>query len=157
VVDAFPDEELIAEVTAAHPIVMAYEAAREREAELAQADQLSDPLAGLLRAGAATSVADYTTARTVVAAAADRISRRTTGYDAILGPAAPGAAPLGLGATGDPVLSRAWQALGRPAVTVPGMRDHDGMPLGLQVIGAPGGELATLATACRVERALTDA
>jgi Asp-tRNA(Asn)/Glu-tRNA(Gln) amidotransferase A subunit family amidase len=57
--------------------------------------------------------------------------------DAVLGPAAPGAAPKGLTVTGSPVLSRPWQLLGLPAVTVPGHRDAQGMPLGLQLVGHP--------------------
>ncbi|MFA3835317.1 hypothetical protein [Streptomyces aureus] len=43
-----------------------------------------------------------------------------TDADAVLGPAAPGAAPKGLTATGSPALSRPWQLLGLPALTVPG-------------------------------------
>jgi Asp-tRNA(Asn)/Glu-tRNA(Gln) amidotransferase A subunit family amidase len=70
-----------------------------------------------------------------------------TGNDAIIGPAAPGSAPAGLDATGDPVLSRAWQALGLPVVTVPGLRDQQGLPLGIQVIGAPRAEAELLRVA----------
>lgn len=39
--------------------------------------------------------------------------------------------------TGSPVLSRPWQLLDLPAVTVPGHRDAQGMPLGLQLVGHP--------------------
>ena len=60
-----------------------------------------------------------------------------TDVDAVLGPAAPGPAPSGLAATGSPVLSRPWQLLGLPTVTVPGHRDGPGMPVGLQLIGHP--------------------
>jgi Asp-tRNA(Asn)/Glu-tRNA(Gln) amidotransferase A subunit family amidase len=135
VVDAFPEEELIAEATAAHPVVMAYEAARERAAELARADRLSEPLARLLRTGAATPDADYDSARRTVAEARARVVALLESYDVVVGPAAPGAAPAGLAATGDPVLSRAWQALGLPVVTIPGLRDTAGLPLGIQAIG----------------------
>ncbi|MGP3775802.1 amidase [Streptomyces sp. SDT5-1] len=151
-IDAFPLEALIAEATAAHPVVMAYEAARERAAELERADRLSAPLAGLLRTGADTSEADYDAARRLVSAARDEVSALLTRYDAVLGPAAPGAAPQGLDATGDPVLSRPWQALGFAAVAVPGLHDAAGLPLGLQVIAES--EAAALRAAARVERHL---
>ncbi|MFT4286025.1 amidase family protein [Nocardioides sp.] len=134
------ESALIAETAAAHPVVMAYEAARERAAELAQADRLSEPLAKLLRTGAATTAEDYRSAGAVVASARSAVSALLTTHDLILGPAALGAAPAGLAATGDPILSRPWQALGLPQATIPGLRDEAGMPLGLQAIGPADGE-----------------
>jgi Asp-tRNA(Asn)/Glu-tRNA(Gln) amidotransferase A subunit family amidase len=153
-VEELPLEYLIAEVTAAHRVVMAYEAARERSFELSRADQLSTPLADLLLTGAATSEADYALARSVIAQGRRRVAELLATCDGIIGAAAPGAAPVGLGATGDPVLSRAWQALGLPAVALPGLRDPAGMPLGLQLIGTAGGETAALAAAVWVEAEL---
>lgn len=147
VVTGFAGEQVVAEATAAHRVVMAYEAARERAAELARADELSRPLAELLRSGAATTDADYAAARGIVDAARRAVLDLLTGYDAIIGPAAPGPAPAGLDATGDPVLSRAWQALGLPVVTVPGLRSSQGLPLGIQVIGAPHTEAELLRVA----------
>lgn len=142
---------LVAEVTAAHAVVMAYEAARERPYELHRADELSAPLAHLLRTGAATGEADYVRARAVIDEGRRRVVELLRTHDGILGPAAPGAAPAGTGATGDPVLSRAWQAMGLPTIAVPGLRDAAGMPLGLQLVGSGGGEGAALAAACWVE------
>ncbi|MEI7057089.1 amidase [Nocardioides sp. CCNWLW239] len=153
-IDDFPEEQLVADLTVAHPVVMAYEAARERAAELARADQLSDPLAGLLRAGAETSRRDYDAALALVAQGRERVAELLGSYSVIVGAAAPGAAPRGLGATGDPVLSRAWQALGLPVVTVPGLRDGEGMPLGIQVIGHHRSETALLSAACTLEQSL---
>jgi len=155
VVEDFPDERLVTEVTAAHPVVMAYEAARERADELAVVSRLSEQLARLLRTGAATSRDDYEAARRAVAEAGTRVAELLAGYDAVLGPAAPGPAPTGLAATGDPVLSRPWQALGLPAATVPGPRDAAGLPLGLQLVGRAREETALLAAGCWVEAALT--
>ncbi|WP_306319752.1 MULTISPECIES: amidase [unclassified Streptomyces] len=155
VVDALPEEKLVAELAAAHPVVMAYEAARERAAELDHSAQLSAPLRELLHIGAATSEADHAAARATVEAARARIAALFATYDVVLGPAALGAAPAGLDATGDPVLSRAWQALGLPVVTVPGLRDADGLPLGVQAVGPPHGETRLLAHADRIQAALT--
>jgi len=151
VVDEFPDAALVPALTAAHPVVMAYEAARERAVELASADQLSAPLASLLRTGAAMPREEYDAALATIASGAARLAELMDGYDAVLTPAALGAAPKGLAATGDPVLSRAWQALGLPTVAVPGMRDAAGLPLGLQVVGRAGGETELVGVGCRVE------
>ncbi|MGW4832947.1 amidase [Amycolatopsis japonica] len=150
-VEPFREEQLMVELTAAHPVVMAYEAARERAAELAVAERLSAPLAQLLRAGAATSVDEYETARATIADGAVRLA---DAFDVVLGPAAPGAAPPGLQATGNPVLSRGWQALGLPVVTIPGFTDPAGLPLGLQLVGRHGGDDELLGHACWAERVL---
>ncbi|WP_405911745.1 amidase [Streptomyces sp. NBC_00963] len=154
-VGAFPEERLIADVTAAHPVIMAYEAARERAAERAVADRLSAPLALLLRDGAATSDADLAAARSTVAAARPRMAALLASYDVIVGPAALGSAPAGLDATGDPVLSRAWQALGLPVVTVPGLYDTAGLPLGIQAVGPAHGESGLLARSAWIEAVLS--
>ncbi|WP_406639046.1 amidase [Amycolatopsis sp. WGS_07] len=154
VVDEFPDPALVSALTAAHPVVMAYEAARERSVELASADRLSAPLAQLLRTGAEMPRSEYEAALAVVASGASRLAEITTGYDAVLAPAALGSAPAGLGATGDPVLSRPWQALGLPVVAVPGLRDEAGLPLGLQLVGSALGESALLGTGRWVETSL---
>ncbi|MGY6652684.1 amidase [Amycolatopsis sp. TRM77291] len=153
-VSAFLDERLMAELTAAHPVVMAYEAARERAAELAAAERLSAPLAQLLRTGAATSSDEYESARATIAGGGIRLAEVFDSYDVVLGPAAPGAAPRGLDATGNPVLSRGWQALGLPAVALPGFTDRAGLPLGLQLVGRHGGDAELLGHACWVERTL---
>jgi Asp-tRNA(Asn)/Glu-tRNA(Gln) amidotransferase A subunit family amidase len=153
-VEEFPHHRLVTELTTMHLVVMAYEAARERAAELAQRSQLSQPLANLLATGAATTERQYRTAATAIARAGASIAAAFADYDAILGPAALGAAPVGLAATGDPVASRAWQALGLPTVTVPGMRDAQGLPLGLQIVGSWRREAALLRVGCWVEEVL---
>ncbi|MDN3028096.1 amidase [Streptomyces sp. S.PB5] len=157
VVDPFPEEHLAPELADAHLIVMAYEAARERAQELRVACRLSEPLAALLRGGATVSQADYKGARATVARGRSRLAGLLDTHDVVLGPAAPGVAPIGLTATGDPVLSRPWQALGLPAITVPGLRDAGGLPLGIQVVGRANGEEDLLASACFVESVIRTA
>jgi Asp-tRNA(Asn)/Glu-tRNA(Gln) amidotransferase A subunit family amidase len=56
-------------------------------------------------------------------------------YDAILTPAAPGEAPLGLDSTGDPVFSTLWTYCGVPALTLPVLTGSNGMPIGVQLVG----------------------
>lgn len=153
-VDDCTDEMLFASVARAHPVLMAYEAARERAAELSVASQLSDQLANLLRTGADTSDRDADAARVTIEAGRRRLSTLLEFYDIVLGPAAPSAAPRGLEATGDPVLSRPWQAMGMPQVSIPALRSAAGLPLGLQAIGRFWGETDLLVAAHRVEVAL---
>lgn len=135
-----------------HALIMAYEAVRERPEVVARIDEVSAPLADLLRTGGKVSVEDYRHA-------CFRVERSRLDLDdligddaVILGPAALGPAPEGLDSTGSPVLSRPWQALGRPVVTVPGVMTAAGLPLGLQIVGRPGAEDRLLAAAQLLEQ-----
>lgn len=76
------------------------------------------------------------------------------GVDLWLSPAAVGAAPRGLEATGDPVMNLPWTQAGMPALCLPMAHDADGMPLGLQVAGAFGADEALLAWAADLHRDL---
>jgi amidase len=48
--------------------------------------------------------------------------------DVILAPSAPGEAPRGLGATGDPIFCRIWTLLGVPAMSIPCSKGPNGCP-----------------------------
>ena len=73
---------------------------------------------------------------------------------AACGPAAPGIAPKGLGSTGNPVFCTLWTALGLPSVTLP-LLEHDGMPLGVQLVGAMGDDARLLRHATWLVNATT--
>jgi Asp-tRNA(Asn)/Glu-tRNA(Gln) amidotransferase A subunit family amidase len=66
---------------------------------------------------------------------------------------APGAAPVGIGATGDPACTVHTSYLGIPAISLPLFRD-EGLPLGLQVAGFADRDAAAFATAAWIEAAL---
>ena len=57
-------------------------------------------------------------------------------YDAILTPSTPGPAPAGLDATGSPVMNTIWTFCGTPAINVPLLQSPEGLPIGVQVVGA---------------------
>ncbi|GAC1357871.1 MAG: amidase [Ktedonobacteraceae bacterium] len=50
-------------------------------------------------------------------------------------PATTGPAPEGLDSTGSPIMNLPWTYVGMPAITVPGGRAANGLPLGLQCVG----------------------
>jgi len=64
-------------------------------------------------------------------------------FDATLTLSATGAAPLGFESTGDPAMNIPASTLGVPTVSLPLLSDA-GLPLGLQVIGAPDHDHALL-------------
>ncbi len=57
-----------------------------------------------------------------------------TGIDVWVTPAAPGPAPKGLHATGNPAMNLPWTQTGLPSITVPASRAKNGLPLGLQLV-----------------------
>src|SRR5947199_67506 len=69
-------------------------------------------------------------------------------YDAILTPAAFGTAPKGLESTGDPAFCALWTLCGVPALSVPLMQGANGLPLGVQLVGARHRDGQLLRTAC---------
>jgi Asp-tRNA(Asn)/Glu-tRNA(Gln) amidotransferase A subunit family amidase len=77
-------------------------------------------------------------------------------YDAIVTPAAAGEPPLA-DTTGDPAFCRIWTLLGTPAVTLPGLRGPDGLPLGVQLVGPRDDDARLLAVAARVADAMRSA
>jgi Asp-tRNA(Asn)/Glu-tRNA(Gln) amidotransferase A subunit family amidase len=66
---------------------------------------------------------------------------------AIITPSARGVAPKGLDATGDPAFCSLWTLLGLPAITLPVLAGEGGLPLGVQLVGAPGDDARLLRTA----------
>jgi Asp-tRNA(Asn)/Glu-tRNA(Gln) amidotransferase A subunit family amidase len=69
------------------------------------------------------------------------------GIDLWVCPAAPGPAPAGIHATGDPIMNLPWTHAGMPAVTLPAGRAANGLPLGLQLVAAYGQDERLLAWA----------
>jgi Asp-tRNA(Asn)/Glu-tRNA(Gln) amidotransferase A subunit family amidase len=67
-------------------------------------------------------------------------------FDACITLSAPGAAPIGLGSTGDPVFAAAGSMLGVPALSLP-VLDDGGLPLGLQLLGFAHRDASLFATA----------
>jgi Asp-tRNA(Asn)/Glu-tRNA(Gln) amidotransferase A subunit family amidase len=68
-------------------------------------------------------------------------------YDAIITPPAPGEAPEGLGATGNPAFCIPWSLLGVPAITLPVKFGPKGLPLGMQIVGGYRNDQGTLSVA----------
>jgi Asp-tRNA(Asn)/Glu-tRNA(Gln) amidotransferase A subunit family amidase len=77
-------------------------------------------------------------------------------YSGVLCLAAPGEAPAGLAATGDPMMNSAWTALHVPCLTLPALRGANGLPIGLQIVSGRYSDLDLLRTAARLEKLLGD-
>lgn len=75
-------------------------------------------------------------------------------FDVLIAPSAPGEAPAGLAATGDPLFNRLWTLLGVPCVHVPTGVGPQGLPIGVTVIAARWHDARALAVADRLQRAV---
>jgi Asp-tRNA(Asn)/Glu-tRNA(Gln) amidotransferase A subunit family amidase len=110
-------------------------------------DKVSKQFRDLIAEGRKVSATGYLAAiaegRAMRAAIEELFQQECT---AIITPAARGIAPKGE-ATGDPVFCTLWTLLGLPAITLPLLTGEDDMPLGVQLVGAPGDDARLLRTA----------
>ena len=143
---------------AVHPTIADGEALRSLAWEWETHRELIPPkLAKALDAAEAIKPAEFDEARRAGKRARVAAHDFFRDVDVAISFAAPGAAPKGLGSTGDAKFNRLWTLLGVPCVNVPGYRDRDGLPVGVQVIAPFGKDALALAVAARLERALARA
>jgi len=121
---------------------------------LTHGPQLSARLRGILEAGLQISSERYDAAQTLARNCRRSLTEVFTDCDVLLAPSAPGAAPAGLESTGDPLFSRIWTLLRVPCVSIPVAAAANGLPVGLQVVGAFGNDAQTLAAAHRLHQVL---
>ena len=117
-------------------------------------DRTSDRLKELVRTGMAHTAYDYLAAKALQAKLQSEFPKHISGYDAVLTLPALGEAPESLGHTGDAVYCAPWTLLGVPAISLPIGLGQNGLPLGLQIVGAYHEDLRTLRAAKWIETAL---
>ena len=117
-------------------------------------DQISASLKPRLEAGARVTREEYDEVRAIARDCGARLAERLREFDFLLTPSAPGAAPASLASTGDPVFNRAWTLFGVPCVTLPFGAAPNGLPLGVQLVGAFDDDMRLLAWAQWAEKAL---
>jgi Asp-tRNA(Asn)/Glu-tRNA(Gln) amidotransferase A subunit family amidase len=132
-----------------HRIIMDAEMAANLEREYERGrDRVSKPLRSLIERGLQVRAVDYQQAlgriRPIHESFLELFEQR---YDAVLTPAALGAAPKGLASTGDPSFCTLWTLCGMPAVTLPLLQSANGLPIGVQLVGPRDGDARLLRTA----------
>jgi Asp-tRNA(Asn)/Glu-tRNA(Gln) amidotransferase A subunit family amidase len=144
------------EAMRAHVTIQNHEAYRALAYEF---DHHQERLGPILRQqlahGATIDFDSYDEARRTARQARRTFADLMADTDAMLTPSSPGAAPLGLGSTGDPMFNRLWTLLGPPCINVPGLADSRGLPLGVQIVGRFARDRVALEAAWFLERALT--
>ncbi|MFF4700207.1 amidase [Streptomyces chattanoogensis] len=119
-------------------------------------DRYRDETAAAIRQGHTIGDADYEAARIRRAAFRDRLAGEAAaaGIDLWTAPAATGPAPADLTHTGKSVMCLPWSNAGLPSLSLPAGRAANGLPLGLQVVGAQGADEQLLQAAAGLESAL---
>jgi len=132
----------------AHRIVMATEMAHNLGKWVDEGgNTFSEQLRALIAEGRKNSATDYLAAAAGAAPLREALAKVfQDGCDAIITPAAPGPAPKGT-ATGNPVFCSLWTYLGFPAITLPLLKSEESLPVGVQLVGAPGDDARLLRTA----------
>jgi Asp-tRNA(Asn)/Glu-tRNA(Gln) amidotransferase A subunit family amidase len=107
----------------------------------------------LIEQGQAITAPQYLAAQAARGRVRAEVRAVAARYDALLLPTIGAPAPRGLGSTGDPSFCAPWSFLGMPAITLP-TGVAGGLPLAVQLVGAPWSEARLLAAAAWCERVI---
>jgi len=116
-------------------------------------DKYSDAVRGLLEEGSHVSAVEYARALQTRLQQRMDISLLMSNYDALITPGAPGPAPLAV-ITGNPVMQLPWTTIGVPAINLPSGLAKNGLPLGVQLVGAAMDETGLIGVASWCEKVL---
>lgn len=111
------------------------------------AGHLSDFMQNAIDEGSRVTAVDYLAARDWQSTLNAGLEQLFEKFDAILTPAAPGEAPIGLDSTGNPAFNGLWTLCGVPAITLPLLQGPNGLPVGVQLVGRRGEDARLLRTA----------
>jgi amidase len=118
-------------------------------------DLTSDHLKSLVQAGKAHTALEFLAAKALQQKLRSDLAAQISGFDAVLTLPAFGEAPKGLGFTGKAEYCAPWTLLGVPAVALPAGFGRNGLPLGVQVVGAYRQDYRTLRVAKWIETVLS--
>lgn len=145
--------EDIAEINQWHRRMVFAEFARQHARMYAQYGPLYRPrTAEIIAIGNTVSDSELNECRERCLLLRRRVENRMDahGIDFWICPPAPGPAPQGLHATGDPNMNLPWTAAGMPAITVPAGFFASGLPRGLQIVARFGADESLLHFAVEV-------
>jgi Asp-tRNA(Asn)/Glu-tRNA(Gln) amidotransferase A subunit family amidase len=135
--------------------IMAAEGARTlRDVRERHRAELSKVLLEFLAEGDAVTPEAEAEARALAGRCRAALPQLFSRCDALLSASAVGEAPVGLESTGDPAFNRIWTLLGVPCLTLPAARGPAGLPVGLQLVAAPGRDADLVAAAAWAMAAL---
>jgi len=117
----------------------------------AHASTYGEKLRALIETGMLLDATQYLRARRLRRVYRNEMAKLFDRFDALMTPAAKGAAPAGIGSTGDPVMNAPWTLADFPTMTLPHALGGNGLPVGVQFSGPPLQESLLLGLAKAVE------
>ena len=139
----------------AHRVVMDVECATFHEELFRQhPDQYGRRLRSTIETGLLLPGVRYLQAQRMRTAFARDMRELVADGAILVTPTTPAAAPRDLNTTGDPIFQSPWTSCGLPTITLPSGLSAEGLPLGVQLIGAPFREDELLCAARWCEAAL---
>ena len=117
-------------------------------------DKYSVKIRAMLDGGLNISAIHYARAMQTRLAQRVDIEPLLTRFDALITPGAAGTAPRDLTTTGNPVMQVPWSTIGVPTINLPTGLAKNGLPLGVQLVGAPMSENRLLNVAYWCEKIL---
>ncbi len=156
--EEMPLDEVYDEVFEWHRRVMEADLAKNFAHDFQRApEQFSPQLTEMIERGQKVLAVDYNLGIERIGLFERGFDALFENFEAIITPAAPGEAPVGLDATGSPAFNTLWTFTGLPAVTLPLMEGEAGMPLGVQLVGKKGDDARLLRTAAWLTRRVDEA
>jgi Asp-tRNA(Asn)/Glu-tRNA(Gln) amidotransferase A subunit family amidase len=147
--------EIVGEAWRIHPVIQNFEAHQSFAWEYRDNyDAMPPLLRARLDDSAGIIPAAYDEACAIALRARAALAETFAQADVLLTFSAPGAAPKGLGSTGDARFNRLWTLMGVPCVNVSAYVADGGLPVGVQIVAAFGADAHALAAARFVEDAL---
>jgi Asp-tRNA(Asn)/Glu-tRNA(Gln) amidotransferase A subunit family amidase len=136
-------------------VVLRFEAFRTFAYErTAHEDKLAASTLAELAAGCRIARRDYLAAKAGIRECRRLIADVFEEVDLLLAPSAPGEAPLGLESTGEATFNRLWTGLLTPCLNLPGLSGPNGLPVGVQTVGARDDDFRLLRWSCWIEQRL---
>ena len=135
-VERIPAPQSFAALLPAHKLIHEYELVRALDNEVANhwAD-ISETIKPTLTAAKSITLEQYEEALAIREAAKDWFAQFYYDYDAIVTPSALSEAPK-MGSTGNPICCTVWTLCGLPCISLPLLTGDNGLPIGVQLVGA---------------------
>ncbi|PVB59584.1 amidase [Labrenzia sp. 011] len=138
----------------AHHGIMGWETTRALGYErLHHWDRLGRNTKDFLTILGTATLEDYEAAKLEAIRQREALPALMDGIDVLLTPPAPGTAPQGLSVTGAPVFNTPWTTMQVPCLSLP-VALHDGLPVGVQLVGCYGEDSKLLDAAAYIESVL---
>jgi Asp-tRNA(Asn)/Glu-tRNA(Gln) amidotransferase A subunit family amidase len=136
-VERIPVSENMTGLIEVQRVIHEYEICHHLENTFAEHwDMVSTSLQPVIKRGRTIGDDQYEEAVQVMASAAGYFAEFFNDFDAVIAPSATGEAPKFGTGTGDPIFCTIWTLCGLPSLTMPLLAGENGLPVGVQLIGA---------------------